>query len=190
MSNRVTARQRVAEKRALPAKAKQKKKARPRVEKPKTDHRVTVLELESLAHMLTSAPDGMTQYQTFQAGWWLRRLAESPAALDAMRPAAAPGRPDTNGERNYKAVLDYVLTLERVRLAKLGNSKLARAEVCGVWGLGPTVLRDAITGCLKSPHWNQWADIERKTFALGNPNLKGVELLAATSKAIRPQVIP
>jgi len=198
-------------KRALPPKAKRAAKMpRPHLQKPRTHaSEYMKLQLERWADKIvgivpsslpphnSSKPDlsrptspmrelALSDFERLQIANYLRRLAQTPAAMEAMvTTAKGRGRPATNRARNDMAALDYVETLKRLKVTKMGKAYDAQAEVCAAWGMSRTALMEAYKACAMSLHWKEWAEIYRKQFALDHPELKPAQLLAEISKALR-----
>lgn len=115
--------------------------------------------LERWARALHDAPDGMTEYEHRQIAHYLHRLADTPAAIEAMlADPKGPGRPPAKASRDWKMSLDYEVTKERLQIAKLGKADVAKAEVGKAWGVGRTVLMDAHNASSEHPLWSQWGD--------------------------------
>jgi hypothetical protein len=171
---------------ALPHKAKRgKKMPRPRAEKPKThEYLLMKLELDNWAKMLMN-PYAMSKFQSLEIASYLHRLAQTPAAIDAMIPHKQPGRPPTKASRDWEMSLDYDVTKERLEIEKRGNSKLAQYEICAFYEVGRSVMLEAHKVCAANPNWKEWADYQRSAIALAHPNLKGTELLAEIINTLR-----
>jgi hypothetical protein len=181
-------------KRALPRKVKRAKAMRqPRVEKPKTHASESMkLELEHLAQMLMKSPDGMSKHQYWEIANYLRWLARTPAAMNAlMRRPKGRGRPAKNASRDWKMSLDYDITMERLEIEKRGNSKRAENEICAAYKVGSSVMFAAHKACAANPQWREWAEYERKAITFAHPNHKGPALLTAFSNLLRePEPTP
>lgn len=118
---------------------------------------------------------------------FLRRLAETPAALEVLSGGRRRGRPSGDAD-DYRIALDYLATRER-----LGKSEAAVVEVRRAWGLKS---RSAVLGAYQrgrlahlrrpdrtysgDPIQSELARIERS-----NPDMTRDELLQAISDELR-----
>jgi hypothetical protein len=147
-------------------------------------HDMEQARIESWAQMIDTRPDGMSDFERHQVVTFLRRMARTPAAIEAMSTTPrGRGKPSTreSRERASRIALDYDLTKERIKLEKSGKANDAAVEVGEAWNAGRTAIMDAY----KEPRWKHWGDYERKRFAIENPNLNGAALLRAHSMELR-----
>jgi hypothetical protein len=147
-------------------------------------HDMERARIESWAQMIDTRPDGMSDFERHQVVTFLRRIARTPAAIEAMiTTPRGRGKPSTreSRERADRMALDYALTKERIKLEKSGKANDAAIEVGEVWDAG----RTAIMNAYKEPRWKLWGDHDRKRFAIENPNLNGAALLLAHSMELR-----
>ncbi len=145
-------------------------------------HSTTQAFIENWARMIDTRPDGMSDHERYQIVTFLRRMARTPAAIEAMiTTPKGRGNPSTreNRERTWKVALDYALAYER-----LGKADAALLEVRQAWKLGRTAVMDA-RKVSDRQGWKDWVRYERKQFELDHAGLSGAALLRAFSAELR-----
>jgi hypothetical protein len=106
---------------------------------------------------------------------YLRRLARSPAALEALSGERRRGRPPGT-QRDYRIATDYEATRE---LHGKGRFADALIEVGEAWGIGRTAILDA------HKRYRDEARSEIRRLARANPDMDREALLTAISDALR-----
>jgi len=134
-------------------------------------------------------PLGLSDYQRRQLADYLRRLARTPAVIEALTTRRkGRGKPPTKAKRNWIMSLDYERTTERIEIEKkgrMGSAVRAQKEIGAAYKISKSVMLEAHSVCSSWAPWKHWAQYECNTFELEHPSMERGALLRAHSMKLR-----